>query len=306
LLSSRIPGGSLEMYHTSVNSVSMALSDVEDVHDVHEKEMAYLRRTLQILKNDNTRLHEKADHLEGRLLFFVEQNEEKTQIIEELKMQLSDAQVRERELRKELDGMDKSSFRKSSIFGRAFSRKNSMMSIHSSSHDTVNESGSMHVSQSSPFLLSSHGNVMGGHHHHNGHSVVFHRGGATSNTLSSCDDVASIALSARASPDLSSVDDSSIASYQRLGSTSGGGSVAGMVVSGGEPHHDVTTIEEKTEENEERENQREGGEEEKEEEEKEMEMEEDGGKKVKPQKRKRSLWMRVTSGLPKIPGEFVV
>ncbi|KAF8384761.1 hypothetical protein PRIPAC_73903 [Pristionchus pacificus] len=277
----------------------MALCEVEGVTDVHEKEIAYLRRSVEMLKGDNMRLHEKADHLESRLLFFVEQNEEKTHLIDELRMQLSDAEVRERELRKELDGIDKP-FRKSSIFGRKFSRKNSMASMLSSSHDTVHEGVSMHISQSSPFLLSSHGGhgMGGGGLLNPNHSVVFHRG-ATSNTLSSCDDVASIALSARASPDLSSIDgDSSIASYQRLGSTSGGGSIAGLAVGGGDSPHEVTTIEEKVDE--ERENMGGGSEEKK----KEVEVVEE--KKEKPPKRKRSLWMRVTSGLPKIPGEFVV
>ncbi|GMR58305.1 hypothetical protein PMAYCL1PPCAC_28500 [Pristionchus mayeri] len=277
----------------------MSLSKAEDMTDVHEKEMAYLRRSMEILKGENMRLHEKADHLESRLLFFVEQNEEKTHVIDELKMQLSDAQVRERELRKELDGIDKP-FRKSSIFGRKFSRKNSMASMLSSSHDTVHDSGSMHVSQSSPFLLSPHGN--GGGHLLPHHSVVsLHRGGEGGNsgtTLSSCDDVTSIVLSPRASPDLSSVDGgSSIASFQRTGSTSGGGSEVGVVFNGGESPHEVTTIEENDEE---RENQTEGGEK------RRSENRNVPIQKEKAPKRKRSLWMRVTSGLPKIPGEFVV
>ncbi|GMT09866.1 hypothetical protein PFISCL1PPCAC_1163, partial [Pristionchus fissidentatus] len=291
------------------NSSRMALAEVEGVIDVHEEEMAYLRRSVDILKADNRRLQEKADHLETRLLFFVEANDEKTVRIDELLMQLADSQVRERELMKELDGYDKPT-RKSSIFGRKFSRKNSMMSMHSSSHDTVHEGGMMHVSQSSPFLLSSSNQLNGLHHGgHHGPSVAFHRGGGErgveggrtiSHTLSSCDDVASIALSARASPDLSSIDgESSVASYQRLGSTTSGGveSVAGLAVGGGGSggdSHDVTpTVEEKTDE--ERENQEGGG------------GEGEGEKKGKEKpKRKRSLWMRVTSGLPKIPGEFVV
>lgn len=36
----------------------MALCEVEGVTDVHEKEIAYLRRSVEMLKGDNMRLHE--------------------------------------------------------------------------------------------------------------------------------------------------------------------------------------------------------------------------------------------------------